>query len=111
MNTQSLVNAVTKTLVILVFWFVFGLSAFLEPELNPTALLYILAKALLVSGIFWVILFIVNDTLIKSMIESAKESKADRFQGGISYHLVEPSAEEKAWQEQHRAEEGNEKVQ
>jgi hypothetical protein len=38
------------------------------------------------------------------MVASAQEKKADRFKGGVSYHLLEPTREERAWQEQHREE-------
>ena len=98
MNTQALVRAITKTGVILVFWCVFLLSLMLRDNLSFQVILFDLTKSFIVAAMAWVFLLILNDTVLKSMIEGAKDARVDRYNGGLSYHLAEPSKEERAWQ-------------
>ncbi len=42
--------------------------------------------------------------MVKSMVASAKLTQADRYNGGLIYHVTEPSREEKAWQNNYRDE-------
>lgn len=99
MDYNRITSAVTKTAVILVFWFVFLFSLLLEPELTLKVIVIDVVKGLIVSGLAWIFLGIIFDTFIKSIVASAKENKADRFEGGFSYHFIEPAKEEKAWLE------------
>lgn len=101
MEIQAIVRTVIKTLIILIFWFVLLFSLFLAPRIDFDTIMFSLVKALVVCGVFWVLLAMLVDTFVKSMVASAKEKKVERFQGGISYHLSEPSPEEKAWRAEH----------
>lgn len=100
MDIQPLVKTVTKTLVILLFWIVFLLRIYLASELTLSSILFDLVISLFACGIFWILLTILVDTFLKSMVMSAKEKKVERFRGGISYHLAEPSPREVAWQQE-----------
>jgi hypothetical protein len=37
------------------------------------------------------------DTFLKTILMDAKEKNVNRVEGGLSYHVTEPSAEELAW--------------
>ncbi len=102
MDTQNLTRTITKTLVILVFWIVFGISLFIRETISINDLLFDLAKSLVVSGIFWVIFLIISDTMIKSIVHSAKSENADRFEGEMSYHILDEAPEEKQWQKHYK---------
>lgn len=103
MEVRPVTQAVTKTLIVLVFWMVFLLSLYLGDSLSFNAILFSLFKAVVVCGIFWVMFALLVDTFVKSMLASAREKKVDRVRGGLSYHLAEPSPEELAWMKQHVA--------
>lgn len=103
METRPVTQAITKTLLVVVFWAVFLLSLYLEDAISFNSILFALVKAVVVCGLFWVLFALLVDTFVKSMLASAKESKIDRVQGGISYHLAPPSPEELAWKREHEA--------
>ena len=105
MDSQSLSRAITKTLVIVVFWAVLGISLLLRETISINDLLFDLAKSLVVSGIFWILFLIISDTFIKSMIHSAQSDKVDRFDGEMSFHLTKDTPEERQWQKQFKEKE------
>jgi len=105
-ETRPVTQAITKTLLVLVFWLVFLLSLYLEDAITFNALLFALVKAVVVCGIFWVLFALLVDTFVKSMLASAKETKIDRVKGGVSYHLAPPSPEEIAWKKEHETKNG-----
>jgi len=101
MEVRPVTQAITKTLIVLVFWLIFLLSLYLEESIGFNTILFALFKAVVVCGIFWVLLALLVDTFLKSMLASAREKKVDRVQGGVSYHLADPSPEELAWKREH----------
>ncbi len=104
MELRQITNAVTKTLVIVVFWVVLLVDLILEPIISFKEIGFALVKAIVLSGVFWLLFVMLVDTLLKSILLDAKEKKVDRAEGGISYHVTEPSAEEKAWLRAHERE-------
>ncbi|MDR0515700.1 MAG: hypothetical protein LBH25_01485 [Fibromonadaceae bacterium] len=97
MELRRIVNAITKTLVVVAFWAMLLISLILEPVVSFKQIALALVKAVVVSGVFWVLFVMLVDTLLKSILLDAKERNVDRVDGGISYHVTEPNAEEKAW--------------
>jgi len=97
MELRPITNAVTKTLVILIFWIVLLIDLLLEPTIAFKEILLALIKAVVISGVFWLLFAMLVDTFLKTILLDAKEKKADRTDGGLSYHVTEPSAEELAW--------------
>lgn len=97
MDTLPLTRAITKTAVILTFWVVFGLSMFLRDHMSLFTVLFDFGKAVIVSGFAWLFLSILCDTLVKALVSSAKDHEVNRYKGGLSYYLAEPSPQEKAW--------------
>lgn len=107
MELRQITNAVTKTIVILVFWIVFLIDLLLEPTIGFKEIAFALIKAVVISGVSWLLFVMLVDTFLKSILLDAKEKKADRVEGGLSYHVTEPNAEEIAWlraQEREKAE-------
>jgi hypothetical protein len=98
MNQEYLARALTKTVVLILFWVVFLFSMYLRSELSMLSILFDLGKSMVVSGLAWVFLSVILDTLVKSMMDSAREANADRFRGGLSYHITPPTPEELEWQ-------------
>jgi len=109
METVALIKALTRTVVIVVFWVVMLLSMLLADTLNVQTLLFILVKSMIVSSILWIFLAIVVDAILKVVIADAREKKIERLDGGLSYHISEPSKDELEWQKTH-AEEINEQT-
>lgn len=108
MELRRITNAVTKTIVIVVFWAVLLVDLILLPSIGFKEIGFSLVKAIVVSGIFWLLFVMLVDTFLKTVILDAKEKKVDRVDGGLSYHVTEPDAEEIAWlkaQEKEREEE------
>ncbi len=101
---MAIARALTNTFVIFIFWAVLFMSLFLRQELNIGVILFDLGKSVIVAIFSWFFLIILMDTLVKSMVASAKEAKVDRYDGGLIYYVTEPSPEEKAWQAEYRAE-------
>ena len=97
MELRRIVNAITKTLVVVAFWAMFLVSLILEPEINFMQIAIALVKAVILSGVFWILFVMLVDTLLKTILLDAKEKNADRIQGGLSYHVTEPNPEEVAW--------------
>lgn len=97
MDTLPLTRALTKTAVIFCFWFVFGLSLFFRDNVNLLSVIFDFGKSIVVSGLAWLFISILFDTLVKSLVASAKDHEVNRYKGGVSYYLAEPSQEEKAW--------------
>jgi signal transduction histidine kinase len=97
MELKPITNAVTKTVVILAFWTVLFIDLILEPNIEFKTIAFALIKALVISGVFWLLFVILVDTFLKTILLDTKEKKADRVEGGLSYHVTEPSAEEIAW--------------
>ncbi|MCL2260515.1 MAG: hypothetical protein FWC15_04070 [Fibromonadales bacterium] len=97
MELRQITNAITKTLVILAFWSVLLIDLILSPSISFPELAFALIKAVVVSGVFWLLFVMLVDTFLKTILLDAKEKNADRVDGGLSYHVTEPSAEEKAW--------------
>ncbi|GHV13018.1 hypothetical protein AGMMS49938_06760 [Fibrobacterales bacterium] len=104
MELKSITGAVTKTAVVLIFWAVLLLDLILEPSVSFKEIAFALIKAVVVSGIFWILFSMLVDTFLKTMIADTKEKQADRMYGGLSYHITEPSLEEKAWLRQQERE-------
>lgn len=104
MQLRPITQAITKTLIILIFWLVFLLSLYLESHIGFNEILFALFKAIVVCGVFWVLFALLVDTFLKSILASAKETKVDRVQGGISYHFTPPTPEELAWKKEHESE-------
>jgi len=97
MELRPITNAVTKTLVIVIFWVVLLIDLILEPTISFKEILLALIKAVVISGVFWLLFVLLVDTFLKTILLDAKEKKADRVDGGLSYHVTEPNAEELAW--------------
>ncbi|MCL1967572.1 MAG: hypothetical protein FWF67_06785 [Fibromonadales bacterium] len=97
MELRPITNAVTKTLVIVIFWAVLLVDLILEPIISFKIILIALIKAVVISGVFWLLFVMLVDTFLKTILLDAKEKKADRTDGGLSYHVTEPDAEELAW--------------
>jgi hypothetical protein len=104
MNAGPVIRALTKILVMIIFWVILGFSLFLTDDYSFNNIMFILAKSFAAAAIFWVLMMIAVDSVVRSMVAAAREKQADRFKGGLSYHFTEPSKEEKQWQEQHREE-------
>jgi len=100
MELKQITNAVTKTIVILAFWTVLLIALILEPVISFGEIAFALIKAVIISGILWLLLAMLVDTFLKTIILDTKEKNADRIDGGLSYHVTEPSAEEVAWLKQ-----------
>ena len=108
MELRPITNAVTKTVVILVFWAVLLIDLLLEPSISFREIAFALVKAIVISGVFWLLFAMLVDTFLKTILLDAKEKKADRIDGGLSYHVTEPNAEELTWlkmQEREKAKE------
>jgi hypothetical protein len=97
MELRPITNAVTKTLVVVIFWVVLLIDLILEPTISFKEILIALIKAVVISGVFWLLFVMLVDTFLKTILLDAKEKKADRTDGGLSYHVTEPNAEELAW--------------
>jgi small-conductance mechanosensitive channel len=97
MELRPITNAVTKTLVIVIFWVVLLIDLILEPTISFKEIALALIKAVVISGVFWLLFVMLVDTFLKTILLDAKEKKADRTDGGLSYHVTEPNAEELAW--------------
>jgi hypothetical protein len=63
-------------------------------------------KAIVLSGIFWVLFVMLVDTFLKTILMDAKEKNVNRVEGGLSYHVTEPSVEELAWLKTQEKEQG-----
>jgi len=97
MELRPITNAVTKTLVVVIFWVVLLIDLLLEPTISFKEIILALIKAVVMSGLFWLFFVMLVDTFLKTILLDAKEKKADRTDGGLSYHITEPSPEELAW--------------
>jgi len=97
MELRQIINAVTKTIVIVVFWAVLLIDLLLSPSISFREIAFAFIKAIIVSGVFWLLFVMLVDTFLKTILLDAKEKNADRIDGGLSYHITEPSPEEKAW--------------
>jgi len=97
MELRQITNAVTKTLVIVIFWVVLLIDLILEPSISFKEIALALVKAVVLSGVFWLLFVMLVDTFLKTILLDAKEKNADRVEGGLSYHVTEPNAEELAW--------------
>lgn len=104
MEVMHLIKALTRGLVILVFWVIFLLSMLLSNSLSIENLLFILVKSILASSLLWVFLAIILDAIVKVMVADAREKKVERLEGGLSYHFAEPSEDEVEWQKAHAEE-------
>jgi signal transduction histidine kinase len=109
MELRRIVNAITKTLVVVAFWAMFLVSLLLEPEISFMQIAMALIKAVVISGVFWVLFVMLVDTLLKTILLDAKEQNVDRIDGGLSYHVTEPSSEEIAWMKSQEREKEREK--
>lgn len=101
MEPVPLIKALTRAVAIVAFWVVLLLSMLLADNLNIEVLLFILLKSMLVSAVLWIFLAIVIDAILKAMIADAREKKIERLDGGLSYHLAEPTKDELEWQKAH----------
>ena len=97
MELRPITSAVTKTIVIVVFWVVLLIDLILSPIISFREIAFALIKAVVISGVFWLLFAMLVDTFLKTILLDAKEKKADRIDGGLSYHVTEPNAEEVAW--------------
>jgi ABC-type transport system involved in multi-copper enzyme maturation permease subunit len=107
MELRPITNAVTKTIVIIAFWTVLLIDLVLSPEISFKEIAFALIKAVIVSGVFWLLFVMLVDTFLKTILLDAKEKKVDRIDGGISYHVTEPNAEEIAWLKEQEKEKSN----
>lgn len=101
MEVMHLIKALTRSVVILVFWIIFLMSMLLADSLDIQALLFILVKSILASSLLWVFLAIILDAIVKVMVADAKEKRVERLDGGLSYHLADPTQDEAEWQKKH----------
>jgi small-conductance mechanosensitive channel len=97
MELRKITHAITKTIVIVVFWIIFLIDLLLSPIISFREIAFALVKAIVLSGIFWVLFVMLVDTFLKTVLMDAKEKNVNRVDGGLSYHVTEPSAEELAW--------------
>jgi len=97
MELRKITHAITKTIVIVVFWIIFLIDLLLSPTISFKEIAFALVKAIVLSGIFWVLFVMLVDTFLKTVLMDAKEKQVNRVDGGLSYHVTEPSAEELAW--------------
>ncbi|MDR2594475.1 MAG: hypothetical protein LBC87_06885 [Fibromonadaceae bacterium] len=97
MELKKIIHAVTKTIVIVVFWIIFLIDLLLSPVISFKEIAFALVKAIVLSGIFWVLFVMLVDTFLKTILMDAKEKQVNRVDGGLSYHVTEPSPEEQAW--------------
>jgi len=97
MELRKITHAVTKTIVIVVFWIIFLIDLLLSPIISFREIAFALVKAIVLSGIFWILFVMLVDTFLKTILMDAKEKQVNRVEGGLSYHVTEPSAEELAW--------------
>jgi len=104
MELRPITNAVTKTIVVLAFWAVLLIDLLLSPVISFKEIALALIKAVIVSGVLWVLFVMLVDTFLKTILLDAKEKRADRIEGGLSYHVTEPNAEEMAWLRQQERE-------
>jgi len=107
MELRPITNVVTKTIVIVVFWVVLLIDLILSPIISFREIAFALIKAVVISGVFWLLFAMLVDTFLKTILLDAKEKKADRIDGGLSYHVTEPNAEEVAWLKAQEKEEKN----
>ncbi len=107
MELRPITNAVTKTIVIVVFWAVLLIDLILSPTVSFKEIAFALIKAVIVSGVFWLLFVMLVDTFLKTILLDAKEKKVERIDGGISYHVTEPNAEELAWLKEQEKEKNN----
>ncbi len=101
MEVMHIIKALTRSVVIIVFWVIFLLSMLLSDDLTISTLLFILVKSILASSLLWVFLAIILDAIVKVMVADAKEKKVERLDGGLSYHLTNPTEDELEWQKKH----------
>ena len=104
MELKKITHVVTKTIVIIVFWLIFLIDLLLSPTISFREIAFALIKAIVLSGIFWILFVMLTDTFLKTILMDAKEKKANRVEGGLSYHVTEPNAEELAWLKIHEKE-------
>jgi hypothetical protein len=97
MELRPITNAVTKTLVVVVFWVVFLIYLILQETISFKEIALALIISVVMSGVFWLLLVMLVDTFLKTILLDTKEKKASRVDGGLSYHVTEPDAEELAW--------------
>ncbi|MDR3000868.1 MAG: hypothetical protein LBU89_06350 [Fibromonadaceae bacterium] len=97
MELRKITNIITKTIVIVVFWAVLLIDLILAPSMSFKQIAFALVKAVLVSGVFWLLFAMLVDTFLKTILLDAKEKSVARVDGGLSYHVTEPDAEEVAW--------------
>jgi len=110
MELRKITHAVTKTIVIVVFWIIFLIDLLLSPIISFREIAFALVKAIVLSGIFWVLFVMLVDTFLKTVLMDAKEKHVNRVDGGLSYHVTEPSEEELAWMKTHEKEKGQEQA-
>ncbi|MCL2100935.1 MAG: hypothetical protein FWH22_04405 [Fibromonadales bacterium] len=109
MELRKITSAVTKTIVIVVFWAVLLMDLVLATELGFKQIGFALIKAILIGGVFWLLFAMLVDAFLKTIILDAKEKHVDRVDGGLSYHVTEPDAEEIAWLKEQEMEKEREK--
>jgi signal transduction histidine kinase len=97
MELRPITNAVTKTVVVVMFWVVLLIDLILEPSISFKEIAFALIKAVVISGVFWLLFVMLVDTFLKTILMDTKEKKADRMDGGLSYHVTEPNTEELTW--------------
>jgi len=97
MELRKITHAITKTIVIVVFWIIFLIDLLLSPIISFREIAFALVKSVVLSGIFWVLFVMLVDTFLKTVLMDAKEKNVNRVDGGLSYHVTEPNAEELAW--------------
>jgi hypothetical protein len=97
MELRPITNAVTKTLVVVVFWVVFLVYLILQQTISFKEIILALIISVVISGVFWLLFAMLVDTFLKTILLDAKEKKTNRVDGGLSYHVTEPDAEELAW--------------
>jgi small-conductance mechanosensitive channel len=97
MELRKITHAVTKTIVIVVFWIILLIDLLLSPTISFKEIAFALVKAIVLSGVFWLLFVMLADTFLKTILMDAKEKNVNRVSGGLSYHVTEPNAEEVAW--------------
>ena len=93
-SVQTLVRAITRNALILLFLLVFFLSVLLGPDLSPATMFFGLIKALLAVALAWIFFLVINDAVVRTITASGIDSKASRREGGLLYHFLPPDPNE-----------------
>jgi hypothetical protein len=93
-NVQQLVKVMTRSALSALVFLVFLFSILTVPEVTWENMLHAGLKALLAGILGQVFLLIIFDTVVRSIVASAVEAKAQRREGGLLFHFLKPDPDE-----------------